>query len=100
MAGLTFPISDVITIVEDEKDWKDVAVGLAADFAGGAVVAVIAGTNPISLSFVATFLAGAATTEYVIKPLGTFIWDLWGNIAWGISNPGAGENDNNSVAGG
>ena len=100
LTGLSYPVSDVITVTEKEETWKNSAVSLGADFAGGAIVAAAAGSNPLSLTFVATFIAGAATTEYVVKPLGTFLWDLWGEYYWGISDPGAGENDNNSIAGG
>ncbi|NJE06267.1 hypothetical protein E3E36_08950 [Thermococcus sp. M36] len=100
LEGLGYPVSDVIMITGKEGDWKDEATSLGADFVGGSIVAVAAGSNPLSLTFVATFIAGAATTEYVVKPLGMFLWDLWGEYHWGINDPGAGENDNNSIVGG
>ncbi|ASJ08901.1 hypothetical protein A3L11_06545 [Thermococcus siculi] len=100
LEGLSYPVSDVITITGKEEDWKDKATSLGADFVGGSIVAVAAGSNPISLTFVATFIGGVATTEYVVKPLGTFLWDLWGEYYWGIHEPGEEENDNNSIIGG
>ncbi|EEB73750.2 hypothetical protein [Thermococcus sp. AM4] len=78
LTNLSYPVSDVITLTEKKEDWLDRLPSLFADFIGGAIVAFATASNPLSLPFVAIFIAGVATTEYVVKPLGTFLWDLWG----------------------